>query len=71
MAFKPNDKDHNSKVQESLKSTNVDKYHDKLKSTNANISSDGTIHVPKKKPIEKKKNYTFSLLPSVRKNIEK
>ncbi|CFH41654.1 TPA: hypothetical protein ACF5GV_002759 [Staphylococcus aureus] len=71
MAFQPHDKDHNSKVQESLKSTNVDRYQDKLKSTNANISSDGTIHVPKKDPIEKKKNYTFSLLPSVRKNIEK
>lgn len=42
-----------------------------IKSTTNNISSDGTINIPKKAPIEKKKTYTFSLLPSVRENIEK
>ncbi|OEL08246.1 hypothetical protein [Staphylococcus equorum] len=29
------------------------------------------VNIPKKAPIEKKKNYTFSLLPSVRANIVK
>ncbi|MDF0320914.1 CopG family transcriptional regulator [Staphylococcus pseudintermedius] len=69
MAFNANDKDHNAKVQESLKSTNKGRSH--FKSNNNNISSDGTLHIPKKEPIEKKKNYTFSLTPSVRKNIER
>lgn len=41
-----------------------------IHSNNENISSDGKITIPKKAPIEKKKTYTFSLLPSVRKNIE-
>ncbi|MBO0377079.1 hypothetical protein [Staphylococcus warneri] len=31
---------------------------------------DNTI-IPKKKPVEKKKKYTFSIRPSVRSNIEK
>lgn len=44
---------------------------DIIKSTTSNISSDGTISIPKKAPIEKKKTYTFSLLPSVRENIQK
>ena len=42
-----------------------------IHSNNENISSDGQITIPKKAPIEKKKTYTFSLLPSVRENIEK
>lgn len=60
MAFNINDdKEHSEKVKEGLKTTNK------------HISSDGTLNIPKKEPIEKKKTYTFSLLPSVRKNIEK
>ncbi|MBI5973923.1 CopG family transcriptional regulator [Staphylococcus caledonicus] len=73
MAFEANNKDHNAKVQESLKSTNRNdnKTQEQFVSTNKNISSDGTLHIPKKEPIEKKKNYTFSLSPTVRKNIER
>ncbi|HDA2604488.1 TPA: CopG family transcriptional regulator [Staphylococcus aureus] len=67
MAFTANNKDHNAKVQESLKSTNKV---NNFKSNNKNFSSDGTLHIPKKEPLEKKKNYTFSLTPSARKNIE-
>lgn len=33
-------------------------------------NNDSTI-IPKKKPVEKKKKYTFSIRPSVRANIEK
>lgn len=38
---------------------------------NSFISSDGKLNIPKKKPVEKKKTYTFSLLPSVREHIDK
>ncbi|WP_215392843.1 CopG family transcriptional regulator [Staphylococcus aureus] len=71
MALSANNKDHNAKVLEGLKSTESKKNQYRFKSSNKNISSDGTLHIPKKEPVEKKKNYTFSLTPSVRKNIEK
>ncbi|MDG0826357.1 CopG family transcriptional regulator [Staphylococcus equorum] len=64
MAFNMNNEE-SEKKKEALKQSNT------IKSTTSNISSDGTINIPKKAPIEKKKTYTFSLLPSVRENIEK
>lgn len=71
MAFDANNKDHNAKVQESLKSTNKKGLKSQeFVSSNKNIAADGTLHIPKKDPIEKKRNYTFRLTPSVRKNIE-
>lgn len=66
MAFGKNEESERKKqaLQQSKQSNTI-------KSTTTNISSDGTINIPKKAPIEKKKTYTFSLLPSVRENIEK
>ncbi|MBF0795248.1 CopG family transcriptional regulator [Mammaliicoccus lentus] len=67
------DKEHAARVQASMEQSKQQLREQEQpqaqEPSNTDIAS--KVNIPKKAPSEKKKNFTFSLLPSVRANIEK
>lgn len=71
MAFQPKNDEHGSSMKEALSQSKTTKVSNEVHETKTSSSDEMILNIPKKEERKKKKNYTFSLHPDVREEIER